>query len=335
MVTRWTSRPIGSVPFVVNSEQTLEIPRDKPIRRMILRFIINLTNGGTPPTFIEDDILKLIKKIRLVENGSDNKVNLPARTMFFVEQFEKGTRPFKIDPETGAGVTADAIVTLQMDFASDRLNENDLSALLQSRRLSSLDLEIDWGDAADIASANAPTINAGVSECEVEIREVSGTIRRENRDISVFDLDTIDIIEQTEILPIDANHDSFDSDTLPKDVKPAPANILTNMFIVLDDGVRSNARVTDFKTQRESPDTVRILERTFNSLFEATKTEYAQEALPTGVLYVDWVDKLAGGLINAGNEGDIKFRFLTAGITVNEDTIDIFTRSVQIPRQNI
>jgi len=336
MPVQWNERPIGNVPYVTNTTQTLIIPRDKPIRRIVMRVVLNLTTGGVAPTYTEDDILNVIKKIRLVMNGNDNKFNVNARLWFYVEMFEKGTQVQRVAPTSSISTTADAVVTLIADFAQDRKNEDDFSALLPARRLSSLNLEIDWGGTTDLATANAPTINVA-SRIIVEIRECYGTIDEFNADgtvtksTDVNDADYFDIREGMDTLPIDANYSSFDNSSLKKNVIPAPSTILTNAFLVRDQtspaGNKSNALVTDLKIQRESPFVVNILQRTFLSLWGEIKPEYSLESPPTGIIYLDYVDKFSGGLVNNGNEGDIKYRFLTAGF-VSGQAIDIFTRSV-------
>lgn len=337
MPIEFNERPIGQVDFAASSTKGLDIPRDRNLRRMVLRIILNLTTGGIAPTYTEDDILNVIKKIRLVQNGNDNKFNTNARLWFYVEQFEKGTQVTRVAPTSVVSTTADAEVVLQADFAQERINEDDISALLPARRFASLKLEIDWGAAADLATANAPTINAA-SRCLVEIRECTGedeilidgnpTVR------NIDDLDFIDIREGMDTLPIDANYTSFDSSSLKKNVIPAPAQIRTHLLLIRDQtapaGNKSNALVTDIKVQKEVGRPRNILQRTFLSLRGETKVEYQQETLAVGILYIDWLDKLTGGLINSGNEGDVKFRFLTTGFVAGQN-IDIFTRHVIIP----
>ena len=337
MPIEFNERPVGQVDFSANNTKKLDIPRDRMLRRMVMRIILNLTTGGTAPTYTEDDILNVVKKIRLVLNGNDNKFNTSARLWFYVEQFEKGTAVQRVAPTSAISTTADAEVVLIADFAQERTNEDDISALLPARRFASITLEVDWGAAADLATANAPTINAA-SRMLVEIREATGEdtilINGEATVKNIDDLDYIDIREGMDTLPIDANYSSFDSSSLKKNVIPAPAQIRTHLLLVRDQtspaGNKSNALVTDVKIQKEVGRPRNILQRTFHSLRGEQKVEYQQESLPVGILYLDWLDKLTGGLINSGNEGDVKFRFLTTGF-VSGQNIDIFTRHVVIP----
>lgn len=338
MPLNWTERPIGNIPFSASDTKSLIIPRDKPIRRMTLRFDINLTTTAVAPTYREDDILNVIKKIRLEMNGDTKKFNVKARMWFFVEKYEKGTAPQTTAPTTAVSTTASAFVTLNADFATDRTDEHDLSALLMARRLSSLELFIDWASATELASANAPTINAS-TKCIVEIREVAGSFTdRNGSTVDVFAINPAEIFEQMETVIVDANHTSFDGDTLAKDLAPAPSNVLKQALMVLDQtavvGNKSNSIVTEFKVQRESPDIVRHIQRTWLSIWDMNKVEYQQETNNVGFLLLDWIDKLGGGLLNNTNLGDVKYRFLIATFAAGQ-TIDIYTRYVSVPRVQV
>jgi len=333
----FNERPIGQIDYITNFTKFLDIPRDRAIRRIVMRFLIDHTTGGVAPTYTEDNILNVIKKIRLVLNGNDNKFNVNARLWYYVEQFEKETVVHFIAPTSAISTNAVAEVVLIADFAQDRTNEDDVSSLLPARRFASIRLEIDWGGTTDLATANAPTINVA-SRCLVEIREVTGEdtilINDQPQTKNLDDMDFTDIREGMDTVPIDANYGSFDNSTLKKNVIPAPAQIRTQLLMVRDQtapaGNKSNALVTDIKLQKEVGRTRNFLQRTFHSLRGEQKVEYALETLPTGIIYLDYMDKFINGIINSGNEGDIKFRFLTTGFVAGQN-IDIFTRSVEIP----
>lgn len=334
MVT-WTQRPIGEVAFQANSKVPLKLPRDKSYRHLKLRFVINLTTGASAPTYKQDPIGQLIKKIEIVQAGDDIKTSISGRLWVFVEKFEKKTDPYTVAPTTATTTTADAILTIQADFAVDRTNENDVRALLHTRpkgrQLSSLDLIITWGAASDMASANAPTINA-VSKCIVEAREASGLVRVRDKDgkeqdINVQDLEVDDIREIEDVIPLLANKTSYDASTVAHNIAPAPATHLTHMLLASDNGVRSDSLITSLKIQNEVGGANRILENSWNALKESTKAEYALESIPEGILYLDFIDLFNGGLVHVGTEGDIKYRMLTSGTVENGvDVANLFVR---------
>lgn len=333
MTLRFTERPIGTISFDEdttngggNGAQGFDIPRDKPIRRIILRFFWSITNGGSG-VLDQDGILNVIKAVRLEADGSDVLVHLDGRIAYFLEQYEKGTTPYFVDG-TESSETASAYLTLALDFATNRKLEKDISALLMAHRFSSLKLFIDWGAVADAYSTTTGTsfVDAN-SGCQVEIKEVSGT---KDDGKNIRDHDPIQIIEGIKTVDLDASKLTFDDDAQQINVTPSPSSIMTNLLMVLDNDQRSNARVTDIKIQRQSPETENIIQREWLNLWSANKAEYGIETLQDGVLLIDYLDKLgAGGLRNFGNQGDLKYLLLTdASVNESQDDIVIFTRSV-------
>ena len=93
MVLQTKERPLSQpLPFVANTTQRVEVDRDNLIRRMAMLFNIVITTATTAGmTIIEDDILNIVKKCRLVMDADDNKFNVDLTKWLFVEQVEKGT----------------------------------------------------------------------------------------------------------------------------------------------------------------------------------------------------------------------------------------------------
>jgi len=304
------------------------------IRAIVLRFFVEIVNAASVPVLIEDDILKIIKKVKLTRNGSNVKYDMDGRMMFYVEKLTKGTAPDKVAPSVAMSATATAEVTLRIDFATNRLNQRDTSALLKTRgpRLSSLVLEITWGDIADVESANPGVITVANSGVEVALEEVTGTTTQGGAEVDVNtpDYTPIDYIETTRSIDLElAAKTSFDNDTQKENVIPAPSNLVSNLMLVDDAAVRSDALITDFKIQRESPFQKRIIQRRWGHFVKENKAEYSQETRSVGIAYFDYVDLLGIGLINNGAEGDVKYRFLKIA-SASGDKIDLYTKSFAV-----
>lgn len=340
-MVRFNERPIGTIAFDENTingggnsaSDGFNIPRDKPIRRIVLRFFWSITNGGSG-VLDEDGVLNLIKGIRLVADGNRTLVHLNGRMANFLEKYEKGTAPYLVDG-TESNETATAYATLMLDFSLNRKLEKDLSALLMAHRFSSLKLFVDWGAVGDAYSTTTGTsFTDANSGCEVEIREVSGITESgdvgQPNSINIRDANPPQLIEQIKTIDLEASKTEFDTNAQNIDITPAPSNILTQALLALDNDARTNDRVTDIKVQRQSPETENILEREWLSIWSENKTEYGIETLDTGFFLLDYLDKLGvNGLRNVGNAGDIKL-LLKTDATVNEsqDDIVIFTRSI-------
>ena len=335
MPLEWTERPIDSIAFDESVTKKIDVPRDNPIRRIVCEFFIEIVNGTTPLVATDDDILEIVQTAKLVVNGADTKFIKSGRQWFYIEKDDKGTAPQKDALTLTASVTTTHRFTLVHDFASDPLDRQDITALLPANRLSSLTLEITYGALSDVSSSDleGASITDANSGVDVEIREVSGTVDRAGSSLDIADLPFADIREINDATGIPPSKTSFDASTFKKDVTPAPANILKQLFLVLDSDVRSDAFITEVKIQREKGGNRRLYHRTYTSLRTERKTEQSLESITTGVFALDYVDIFGRGLINRGNEGDIRFRFLTGASTEADDDLEILTRYISLGGQ--
>jgi len=334
MPLEWTERPIDTIAFDESVSKEIDVPRDNPIRRIVCEVFIKTVAGTNAFVATDDDILEIVQKAELIMNGKDIKFSKSARQWFYMEKDDKGTAPQKDSLTLTASATTVHRFTLIHDFASDPLDRQDITALLPANRMSSLKLRFTYGALSDVSSATEDgSITDADSGVDVEIREVSGTVDRDGGSIDVGDLPFADIRESNDATGIPPSKTSFDSSTCKKDVTPATANILKQLFLVLNADVRDDAFITEVKIQREKGGAKRLYHRTYTSLRTERKTEQSLESLTTGVFALDYVDIFGRGLINRGNEGDIRFRFLTGASTESADNLEILTRYVSLEGQ--
>ena len=341
MVVQTKERPL-SVPLtvVVNNTTRVEIDRDNLIRRLSMLFRINIVTATTPATgIIEDDLLNLVKKIRLVMDADDNKFNVDATKWFFVETFEKGTTPFKdtfVVPAMSTNTTFEFILTA--DFAQRRQDLSDTSALLDAPNKSSLFLEVDWGDISDIVEVvQNTTVDVAASEVRISLVEVFDDEGAEaNAQLAASSF--IDMREGTDQFQLTSAHTSFDDSIVQEDIDPTPSNILTHLLATREDinlntltsSIRANDIVTQFKVENVKGVGEKIVQSRFDIFRDGLKAEYSLElaSLDTGLLYIDWIDQRRGGLANFVADA-LKWRFLNAAPETGDvDAIDLFTRYV-------
>lgn len=333
MVKKFREIPVGTMAFLVNDTTTKKIPRVNAIRRIMLRIFVEVVENNTAdPTEQEDTILKIIKKIRLVIDGDENKINVDARKLFYVEKIEKGTEPpTNKDDNQAINTTKTWYVNLALDFATNRRDETDMSALLAARKYAKLDLEIDWGDKDDMFSANTSgvTLTVANSGCEIEIREVIDTENKVSFAKGQLDKGFIDMRESTFAKDVDKAYGNFDDDALEIDIKPAPVTILKHLLLALDqnDVLSNTASITDIAVIDTRGAGETILKRDLVMLNREMKTEYSLESSDVGVILLDWIDKLGGGLANIDTEGALKFKF-KAGAPSGTPKVQGFTRYI-------
>ena len=134
--------------------------------------------------------------------------------------------------------------------------------------------------------------------------------------------------ESTFQLTNDKSYTNFDDDALESDIKPAPVTILKHLIIADNDGVTDDSAViTDIAVIDTRGAGETILKRDWLMFVREMKSEYQLESLDAGIVLIDWIDKLGGGLQNIDTEGALKFKFKTAAPS-GTDTIQGFTRYI-------
>ena len=340
MVLQTKERPLSiNLPFAINDTARVEIDRDNLLRRIVMQFEITLDTpaamvaGITP---IEDDILNLVKKIRLVMDADDNKFNVDLTKWLIVEQLEKGTIP-KRDAITipAAGNSATMTIVVNADFAIFRQQLSDIQALLDAPNKSSLFLEIDWGDISDILTTPNDTVVLAASTLVrinlVEVFDDEGAEKNAELAAQQF----TDLREGTEAFDVTQAKTSFDDSIQQEDVDPTPSRIRTHLFVTKEDitsvsgtPTRENDIITQLKVENVKGNGEKILQSRFDIAHFNNKSEYGIETLFTGALYIDWVDQRRGGLANFVADA-LKFRFLTnAPIATETDEIQLYKRYI-------
>ena len=337
MVLQTKERPLSNeVSFVGNTTQRIEIDRDNLIRRMAMLFNFVITTATTPATtIIQDDLLNLVKKIRLVMDADDNKFNVDLTKWFFVEQIEKGTTPFRDAFVIPTGSTTTTFqVLVNADFAQARQNLSDVTALLDAPNKSSLFLEIDWGDIADVVETVNDTTVDSLTNMKISLTEVFDDQGAEaNAELATAGF--IDLREGTDQFTITKANTSYDDSVLQEQIEPVPANILTHLLVGREDitnvtgtSTRSNTAINQVKVENIKGVGEKIVQATYDQLHLGNKSEYGLEQIQDGVAYIDWIDQRRGGLANFVAEA-IKWRFLTPAPTASElNAIDLYTRYV-------
>ncbi len=337
MVLQTKERPQSQpLPFSKNNTARLEIDRDNLIRRMAMLMNIVVTTTTTAGTgIIEDDLLNIFKKVRLVMDADDNKFNIDLTKFLFVEQVEKGTLPkrdvFAI-PSTGTSATFQILVNA--DFAQARQNLSDVTALLDAPNKSSLFLEIDWGAIEDVIVTPNDTVIDALTEVNVSLTEVFDDAGAE-ANAKLASAGFIDLREGTDQFLITKANTSFDDSVLQEQVEPVPANILTHLLITKEDitsetgtPTRENSVLDQVKVENIKGVGEKIIQVSWDQLTFGNKAEYGLESPQTGVSYIDWIDQRRGGLANFVAEA-IKWRFLNPAPASSEtNSIDLYTRYV-------
>jgi hypothetical protein len=290
-------------------------------------FAVNVTQPATTPTATQDTLLQFIKSIALNLGSNQYKFSVDAAKWFFVEKTEKGTAPANDLVLPGASTSKTLYVQLNADFAINNKDDTDIRALLATKSLTTLRLEVTWGAAADLASANAPTVNVGSTQsyCQVELRTAFDDQKPDDfNDKSNF----IDIRESVGQYTYGQAYSSYDTSVFEQSITPTGALLLTSLLLCRDNVTtqRSDSKVTAIKVEDTKGQGYKYLQRAYTLIHNGYKAEYSLESIDTGIVYIDWVDELGVGLPNYDPQGTLKWRFLTNAPSSGNDIIEYFTR---------
>ena len=319
-------RPLGTLILKDNEKDNIfRLAQDGAYRWIHGKIKLNLTNGATAPTFREDDILRYISSIGIRRNSKFFKYNLPLDIINIKSLYDTSKPLFKVEPSAVADATYDVEIDFVIHFAERIFNDSDVSALLQTKNLTNLELVVSTGDKDDIASADAPTINS--RSIELDCRDYTGDIDGKdiNDDAQIKLTDVHEVIEE---INLEKNRTQYRN---PQTIDlTAGSSVLEQIMIVKDNGTRSNDLVTDFKVRRVRNPRGDFIEKNWKNANSKNKDDYGLDYPVTGVFKYNWTEQLGSkfGLITGSKSTEV-LQLLTSGdVDVEQDTIEVYTKTV-------
>ena len=149
-------RFLESVAFTANNKQSEDLPRGMIYREMYLRLqgqptltAMNNTQANTDPA----DEWGVVKRIDIIANNTDVIKSISGRELWWLNKKWYGVNP-RVTPALGDGATAnpsfDSLLILPFWMPQ---SVRPIDTALDSRELSSLKVEVTWGQYTDINSA--------------------------------------------------------------------------------------------------------------------------------------------------------------------------------------
>ena len=263
------------LPFEAGASKLLAIPRDRFIRRMILRGTI-IGNTGASVSPHENAVLNVVKKLYLIADGADLKFNVSGFDLRLINIYDMSTQALTNSLTTTTGQTGITLgeFEIQRDFALLPRDLLDFSALLPAHMFNTLDLQCDWGTSADLGSGY--TITGG--EIVVQLLEVVPE-RGEADEVADLHLTTFE-----EALAV-SQPDYGNVRDLPvgRFIKRIGLHAIRN-------GVRSNALVPAYKVvDKHEAKSYEVVKETWALSQHEDKVEHQLEALITGYTQIDFI----------------------------------------------
>lgn len=165
-------RRIGSVPFNGGNRQVLPLDLVGPCTGLSLRLRYNIVAGATAPVGpLFQQLARLIKRAEIIVQGRDTVVSVSGQYLAARVQYEQKGAPaygMESSPQTPiANATAVVDITLPLRFDLPNGRRSDDCAL-DLRGLTSCQLAITWGGAADLFTTPGATVTITGQQLDVE-----------------------------------------------------------------------------------------------------------------------------------------------------------------------
>ena len=283
-------RKIGNIEFSANKKETMNLPRAHFLKRLIMHLKVNVDNATG--VYTQDDILNLVKRIRVVADGSKIIKNIDMVSSYDMDKFQYGTAPLKVlSTSDGSAIIQEAVTYIDFE-----LDEDEIMSYLPAFAVNSLVLEIDWADTSDIASSGVTLNSASIS---VSVEE----LRREDLEDSQELLESLvvfrEIVKEVSITS---------TGELPIEVETGD-RVYSGFYVR---GVNNASRDNDFiENYSVEKDGTTEISMDFDTSRAQDKQEYSLESIDDGVTMVDF----EGGL--SADVSELKLKLNTTGTLTN------------------
>lgn len=325
------------VAYQANSTTQQKIPRNNLIRRILLKFSIKIDTptGATKGSGIKNDnLLNLIKRMRIQLEGVDNIFDVDLRTYAQVINMEYGSKleydTFAV-PAVGGTQTVEIIVPI--DFSLFRHIMSYYGNVLPANFLGSLNVLIDWGDISNILTTVGGTVISSDTKCNISIVEVYDTEGNTGAYKDVVK-NIVKVYEGVQQVTTSKKYDSYPANALKAEVLPVAAQHMSALLFALNnitDGnpLASNTIINDVKVQNVRGGGELLFLENFKILQKSQAQDYRLESEnPKGVAYLDWQDARNGGLANQIADA-LYWQFLTDAPTASkENAIRIYVKFI-------
>ena len=155
-------RRVGQINFTaINQTLSLDLPRKDFYRHLILRLTVvdTITTLGSPVLFANTPA-QFLNRIEVIADGKDTIKSINGRALLFKNFINFATYPRRVVPTLSAAALTWTL-TLVLPFSMPRAIR-EIDTILDSGKLSTLELRITGGNSADFYST-APTARAFTS----------------------------------------------------------------------------------------------------------------------------------------------------------------------------
>ncbi len=306
---------------------SVDIPRNNPIAIIRGRLNVAVSVAAVGAVTNKDGtLLNLINNMRLVVNGQkDVRISTPVKPLFHYLTYLGNTSLVKDDAEiTEADLDAeDWSSTAEVFQIGFDIPFPQMAALETMKKwMQSCKLIIDWGADGDVATAATTNpLYAGTS-LEITIQEL---LFESEAELNNF---AIQHVKKT-LTEVDYIFINTATTTYQEKINIPVGNIITNLGLnVLDNGVRSDALITEMRLQ----DTKQKFTAHHNKWRQSRRTDVTEYRLPKEKIKKGFtiIPLSELGYPDYRNQavGDTQLQLNTAGVVIAQDKIQVLAEEL-------
>lgn len=318
-MARMFRRMLPNVAVSTGQVVTIPIPRNHLFKNLFLRFRGSITiTGAAPGTLWSEQPASLLKRVRVIRNGTEVLQSLDGASLAKLAQIDFGTAaPVTALASAAAQASTPVSFDVPINFASLGLSQEGLS-LLRAVGTSSLDLELTMGDPSnDLVSqgTNVESLDGGAffELMTSEIMDVSG--RFADRQITFIDRDILTTQTDMSIdLPIGPIYRRIIVKATTGPAAGVPGVTLSNTAV----------RAVTVKSDGTFPHFDRI---GWQNLQNLNKMQYNLETAMSGYAVIDFAeDGSESGMINTANAS--QFQLVLDVLASNGSGVRVITETI-------
>lgn len=193
-------RPLGNMVFTADGQDTIKIPKNDAIRAIYLDVALQLDVTVNGTAIVDQAPYTLIKKARLIANGTRDLCSVRGKYLKHVNKRMNGSN-FQFSAPSTFNVQAATQLRFMVEIPMrDGWLRRPIETMLEARGLSTLDLEVLFGNASDIITGGTKTITNVVVRVSAEYEIDVPMLTEKNQDGSVKRVGTDQIILATRAL---------------------------------------------------------------------------------------------------------------------------------------
>ena len=284
----------------------IELNRDFALRQKVVHIHLEFTTGAAASGALKHGgVLAMIKQIQIVLNTNDILRGYTGNQKYITDYYETrqlGAKSAEAAIAANGRMVWDYYFTI--DFARNRFDLSDFSAILPLQNAASAYLGIQLSTPEDIfVNGDGVTMDADNSYVDQIDKIVYESGRGENITLADAISNSTKIYEASSTPKLIENETkSFEIDEKQDYYRPANALILANYFFTHTDAKGSNPvpsdNVVNYLRLRNTLTARSLFTTIWQTKRAIQRLENQMSAQPTGVLQLDLLDELQGGIVN-------------------------------------